>query len=366
MYFMKEMYAKIKDFLFRDVRRENEAKDTAILLRFLTLLAAAYYIILLGTTVRYLPLWMILFALISIVSMILVFIFSYHDRTAVCLYSYSIISAVSVSVFALFAGTDFGFQYIALFGIFIVFFRTEGALAYKYAYAVISGILIALVTLFAGMQDALPMTYSFVYKFTLMANVLYAMTIAIMISRFYCLKFSASEHKILQYSKKLEQLASVDALTGLQNRRSMMQHLERLATNYENSEIPFSIVIADIDHFKSVNDTYGHDTGDYVLKKLAEGFLGFMTERGHIARWGGEEFLFTFEGNNADYIFVELNNLKSLIKDTRFHFNDFDLNITMTFGLEEFDSGAGLLNVISKADQKLYIGKEQGRNRVIY
>lgn len=363
---MKQLYLKIKEFLFQDVKRENEAKDTAILLRVLTLLASLYDLILFGTVCRYLPLWMILFAVASIISMILVFIFSYRDKTAICLYSYSILSAVSVSVFALFAGTDFGFQYIALFSIFVVFFRTEGTLAYKYAYAIIIGIAIALVTMFAGMQDHLQVSYSLLYRSILMANVIYAMIIAITISRFFCLKFSASEHKILQYSKKLEQLASIDALTGLQNRRSMMTHLEKLAKSYENSEIPFSIVIADIDHFKSVNDTYGHDTGDYVLKKLAEVFRSFMADRGCVARWGGEEFLFTFEGNNADYIFVELNQLKTLIKDTQFRFNDFDLNITMTFGLEEFDSGAGLLNVISKADQKLYIGKEQGRNRVIY
>lgn len=364
--FMKRLYYKIKDFLFRDVQRENEAKDTAILLRLLTLLTAVYYLILLVATWSYLPAQIIFFAFVAIGSMIIVFTQLYRDKTAVCLYLYSIISAVSVSVFALYAGIDFGFQYIALFSIFVVFFRTEGALLYKYIYSIIIGIVIALVTLFAGMFDNVRLDHSIVYRFTLMANVIYAMLMAITISRFFCLKFSTSEHKILQYSKKLEQLASIDALTGLQNRRSMMQHLEKLAKNYEHAEIPFSIVIADIDHFKSVNDTYGHDTGDYVLKKLAEIFKDFMAERGHIARWGGEEFLFTFEGNNADYIFVELNNLKTLIKDTKFHFNDYDLNITLTFGLEEFDSGAGLLNVITKADQKLYIGKEQGRNRVIY
>lgn len=364
--FMKRLYYKIKDFLFRDVQRENEAKDTAILLRLLTLLTAVYYLILLVATWSYLPAQIIFFAFVAIGSMIIVFTQLYRDKTAVCLYLYSIISAVSVSVFALYAGIDFGFQYIALFSIFVVFFRTEGALLYKYIYSIIIGIVIALVTLFAGMFDNVRLDHSIVYRFTLMANVIYAMLMAITISRFFCLKFSTSEHKILQYSKKLEQLASIDALTGLQNRRSMMQHLEKLAKNYKHAEIPFSIVIADIDHFKSVNDTYGHDTGDYVLKKLAEIFKDFMAERGHIARWGGEEFLFTFEGNNADYIFVELNNLKTLIKDTKFHFNDYDLNITLTFGLEEFDSGAGLLNVITKADQKLYIGKEQGRNRVIY
>ncbi len=363
---MKTLYYKIKDFLFRDVKRENEAKDTAILLRLLTLLSTVYYILLVVVSFRCLPVWSILFAVISIILMIVIFSSSYRDKTAICLYSYSAVSAIFFSVFALISGTNFGFQYIALYSIFLVFFRTEGALAYKYTYAITTGILIAVITLIAGTHDYARIDQSFVFKFILMLNVVYAMIVAIMISRFFCLKFSASEHKILQYSKKLEQLASVDALTGLQNRRSMMQHLERLAKNYEHSEIPFSIVIADIDHFKSVNDTYGHDTGDYVLKKLAEVFKGFMAERGHVARWGGEEFLFTFEGNNADYIFVELNNLKTLIKDTQFHFNDFDLNITMTFGLEEFDSGAGLLNVISKADQKLYIGKEQGRNRVIY
>lgn len=363
---MKKLYQKIKDFLFRDVKRENEAKDTAILLRILTLFSIIYYLFLLCTTGTRLPLWMILVGCLAIILSFISFMLTYRDKTALCLYLYSTVSAVSVSIFTIFAGPDFGFQYIALFGVFLIFFRTEGTLAYKYAYSITTGVLIAFVTMFSGSLSTSQFCDTVIYRVTLMANVLYSTIIAITISRFYCLKFSASEHKILQYSKKLEQLASIDALTGLQNRRSMMTHLEKLEKNYEHSSIPFSIVIADIDHFKNVNDTYGHDTGDYVLKKLAEVFREFMADRGHVARWGGEEFLFTFEGSNADYIFVELNNLKTLIKNTEFHFNDYTLNITLTFGLEEFDSGAGLLEVITKADQKLYIGKEQGRNRVIY
>ncbi len=363
---MKQLYQTIKEFLFRDVKRENEVKDTAILLRFLTLLASLYYIILLITVIRHIPLWIAALAIALILSMILIFVYTYKDKTTVCLYLYCTTSAISVSTFAIFAGVDFGFQYIALLCIFVIFFRTEGSLVYKYTYTIITGILVALVTMYAGSFAKLQYQSSMFYRLILMANVLYATLIAIIISRFFCLKFSASEHKILQYSKKLEQLASIDALTGLQNRRSMMAHLEKLAKYYEHSDMPFSIVIADIDHFKNVNDTYGHDTGDFVLKKLAEIFKSFMNEKGHVSRWGGEEFLFTFEGNNADIIFVELNELKTLIKNTDFHFNNYDLNITLTFGLEEFDSGAGLLEVISKADQKLYIGKEQGRNRVIY
>ena len=363
---MKALFCKTKDFLFRDVKRENEAKDTAILLRLLTLLTTVYYILLFVVSFHFLPVWCAVFVIISILIMIVVFSFSYLDKTGPCLYVYSAFSAIFVSVFTFVFGNNFGFQYIALFSIFLVFFRTEGKLVYKYIYAFITGFLIAIITLIAVTYSCPQINHAFVIKFILMLNIVYAMVVAIMISRFFCLKFSASEHKILKYSKKLEQLASIDALTGLQNRRSMMQHLEKLAKNYDNAAVSFSIVIGDIDHFKNVNDTFGHDTGDYVLKKLAEVFNSFMAERGHVARWGGEEFLFAFEGNNADYIFIELNSLKTLIKDTKFHYNDYDLNITMTFGLEEFDSGAGLLNVISKADQKLYIGKEQGRNRVIY
>ncbi|HOO29269.1 MAG TPA: GGDEF domain-containing protein, partial [Lachnospiraceae bacterium] len=172
--------------------------------------------------------------------------------------------------------------------------------------------------------------------------------------------------KIIQYAKKLEHLATIDTLTQLQNRRGMMNHLRKLADSYSSTNYPFSLVISDIDLFKKVNDTYGHDTGDYVLANLAVILKDFMRDKGRVARWGGEEFLFVFEGKNGDYVFEELNKLKFLIEKSIFTYKDYSFSITMTFGLEEFDSNTGIEKTIEKADEKLYQGKEHGRNCVVY
>ena len=127
-----------------------------------------------------------------------------------------------------------------------------------------------------------------------------------------------------------------------------------------------TVAIGDIDFFKHINDTYGHDAGDYVLETIAKIMNEFMESKGMVARWGGEEFLFSFENINGDYAFEEMSKLLHLIERYEFSFNGTPIKVTMTFGLEEYDDNLGVDKVISKADEKLYMGKEQGRNRVIY
>ena len=92
----------------------------------------------------------------------------------------------------------------------------------------------------------------------------------------------------------------------------------------------------------------------------------FMDGKGLVARWGGEEFLFTFEGINGDYAFEETSKLLHLVEKYEFSYEGTPINVTMTFGVEEYDEFVGIDKVISKADEKLYMGKNQGRNRVIY
>ncbi|NLG03459.1 MAG: GGDEF domain-containing protein, partial [Clostridia bacterium] len=223
------------------------------------------------------------------------------------------------------------------------------------------------ITVYVGLRERFSYYMSTAcYLHILVINMIYFTATSITIARFYCLKFSHSEDKIMQYSKKLEALASVDALTGLFNRRHMNKHLEELERDYFNASQPFSIVIGDIDFFKKINDTYGHDAGDYVLTEISKLFLRFMKGKGEVARWGGEEFLFSFEGDNADFVFVELHNLRTLIKSHEFKYKDTLIQVTVTFGLEEYDSGIGLENTITRADAKLYTGKVEGRDRVVY
>lgn len=363
---MKRILKKIFDFIVRDVIRENELKDTAVLLRISLLYSAIYYFALCLVSIYSLPSF-IPFPAIILLIVIGLFIATYHDKTTICLYTFCVITVLSMSVFSFLFGSTLSFQYIIFFTISIIFYRTEGRLLIKYLTAISISILICGTTVYIGLQAQPIYHISLIYYLhILVLNMVYFTSTSITIARFYCMKFSHSEEKIMQYSRKLETLASMDALTNLYNRRHMNKHLEELEHNYFNANQPFSIAIADIDFFKKINDTYGHDAGDFVLSEISLLFHNFMKNKGQVARWGGEEFLFSFEGDNADYVFVELNTLRTLIRAHTFIYKENLIQVTVTFGLEEYDSGIGLENTITRADAKLYTGKVEGRDRVIY
>ena len=181
----------------------------------------------------------------------------------------------------------------------------------------------------------------------------------------YCNKFNLAETKLRQFNQKLVDMASIDALTKLANRRSMNEHLSLLVYENTRSGKPFCIAIADVDFFKKINDSYGHDAGDYVLTTLAEIFQSNMKGRGKVARWGGEEFLFSFEGMNVKQARNALELLRLQIEKHNFTYKDQTIKVTMTIGLEEYSQIIGIEATISKADQKLYNGKQNGRNQVV-
>lgn len=190
--------------------------------------------------------------------------------------------------------------------------------------------------------------------------------IVMMVSYYFCRQFTQAEHQVYVINRQLKKMASLDPLTGLMNRRGMSDVLPDMEDGYKNGTSGLSIAIGDIDFFKKVNDTYGHDCGDYVLKTVSAYFAKYMDGKGEICRWGGEEFLFAFSDKNADDVFVMLNDMRHAIKHMQFEFNDIKFNVTMTFGLEEYTPYAQLDSTIKKADEKLYLGKESGRDKVVY
>lgn len=175
------------------------------------------------------------------------------------------------------------------------------------------------------------------------------------------------EQKLVRYNTKLQKIASVDALTGLWNRRSMWEYIRAVEYDYEIGNAGFvSIAIADIDFFKRINDTYGHDAGDEVLKAVAELFMDKMKTYGRVCRWGGEEFLFVFYGRNGDAAYDVLQEIYDEIHRLTVSYENEEIRITMTFGLEEYDKNDGMEMAIRRADEKLYQGKETGRDKIVY
>ena len=179
-------------------------------------------------------------------------------------------------------------------------------------------------------------------------------------------KFARTEYKLYQYNVQLKKLAGSDPLTGLMNRRNILGIIAETLPRMLYGNDMMSVAIGDIDFFKKVNDSRGHDCGDYVLKELSNLFESFMEPLGYAARWGGEEFLFVFIHGNADNAYVELEKLRNSIEKLPLEFADHEFKITMTFGLEEHNMNEDIDETIKKADEKLYMGKESGRNKVVY
>lgn len=162
----------------------------------------------------------------------------------------------------------------------------------------------------------------------------------------------------------LRNLVEQDALTELFNRRSADRRLRQIIQKSESQQTPFCLAIGDIDFFKKVNDTYGHDCGDLVLKNVAAKLREHMRAGGFAARWGGEEFLLVFDRMDMAQAHRVLTRLLEDIRSMESHYEDQIVKVTMTFGLTAGDT-TDITELLRIADDKLYKGKADGRNRII-
>jgi len=170
---------------------------------------------------------------------------------------------------------------------------------------------------------------------------------------------------LLEAYETLEIIATTDPLTTLLNRREMLKRMEYERVNFERNQLPFSIIIADIDFFKKVNDTYGHDCGDHVLASVADILKENARKQDSISRWGGEEFLLMLPETDSNGAAILAEKLRIKIGESIFSTDTAEVKITMTFGISVFKGNEALDKLISKADVALYQGKESGRNRVV-
>ena len=155
-----------------------------------------------------------------------------------------------------------------------------------------------------------------------------------------------------------------DPLTNLINRGGMQNNFDNALSKSELDISDYSIIIADLDNFKRINDTYGHNAGDDVLKTVASTFLNTVDSTDYVCRWGGEEIL-VLTPHNIEHTKKLAENLRSTIEKTVIQSGELNINITATFGISQFAKGLSLSDIISKADNNLYIGKNSTKNCVI-
>lgn len=174
-----------------------------------------------------------------------------------------------------------------------------------------------------------------------------------------------AENEIIQANQRLLSMANTDPVTNLINRRMMMNHIEDEKLKVDRGGKPFTIVMVDIDNFKSINDVYGHDGGDFVLVQLAERIRLTLRKTDLVSRWGGDEFLFLLPETRLNEGATVAEKVRDRNIKSPFVYRERDIQVTLTFGVSQCTSEVGVGSVIRKADQALYLGKELGKNRVI-
>ena len=362
---MNRFYRKLRAFIFKDVSNERETRGLAVLLR---VLSACYVLYFLFVAISMASLFYYMHAFVALIfAGILVgcFVCTYDNQTKLALKIFHAVTISATIYFTLFTGWSMNFQWNILITILVLFYSLDISMKKKLRYMKFLFTLILALSVFTHMMPSYREGNAmFQFIFQTLHAVFYGVFLCTL-AYCYCNKFNLAETKLRQFNQKLVDMASIDALTKLANRRSMNEHLSLLV--YENTRAgkPFCIAIADVDFFKKINDSYGHDAGDYVLTTLAEIFQSNMKGRGKVARWGGEEFLFSFEGMNVKQARNALELLRLQIEKHNFTYKDQTIKVTMTIGLEEYSQIIGIEATISKADQKLYNGKQNGRNQVV-
>lgn len=168
-------------------------------------------------------------------------------------------------------------------------------------------------------------------------------------------------NELIKDKSELQKLSSRDTLTGLFNRFKLEEAFEYEQKQLNRYETDLSIIMMDLDNFKSVNDTYGHNVGDMFLKEIAEILINSFRDVDTVGRWGGEEFLILLPKTN-------LEDTKTIAEEVRrkielYQFNEIG-NRTASFGVATHSENESLSSLLNRADKALYTAKENGRNRV--
>ena len=164
--------------------------------------------------------------------------------------------------------------------------------------------------------------------------------------------------------RKLRELATKDALTGLSNRRHLLDLAQQEIARGRRGGEEVSLVLADIDDFKLINDGHGHDAGDQVLVHASQLFRGICRAQDTVARWGGEEFLFLLPATGQDAVREFAERVRATIAGTRFEHAGESIGFSLSLGVATLAGSESLDDAIGRADRALYRSKTEGRDRV--
>jgi diguanylate cyclase (GGDEF)-like protein len=220
----------------------------------------------------------------------------------------------------------------------------------------------AIFTLFPVISFLLLNSYAFLENYLFSTFVALILTTLLLFFSYYLIATSISVTKRLE---ELEQISITDSLTGLYNRRYLNQKIEQEYTRYLKINSTFALVTADIDLFKNINDQYGHDCGDTVLKSITQDIRNSIRTSDSVARWGGEEFLILLPATNREQAILLAERIRTTVEAHLYEFNNKSVSVTLTLGVAIANSTDTIDEIIKRADLALYYGKRKSRNCVI-
>ncbi len=299
------------------------------------------------------------FAIMSLISVVLYLINIYFlsDIKRINIATYGVV--VSVCFYIIYSTYILGYDKGSIMLLPILLLMVHTVFPKKAKVGIISSI-----TIFLGLCITMYIRYSVEAEFE---RELAYMELVNLVFAFGSILLLIYTRKITQkiiknYTEELEKIsneANRDFLTGLYNRRFIEKRF------IEESHEESYLVMADIDFFKKVNDTYGHNCGDEVLQGIARILTTSFRQNDVVCRWGGEEFLIYVR--DAEFIDLnkKLNNIRENIEKLVFKYEDCEFNITMSFGYSKVDMKLEVNQIIANADYALYNAKQTGRNKVV-
>lgn len=254
-------------------------------------------------------------------------------------------------------GLSLGFQHYLWGG--VTFIMLNNRLGRWSIAAITTGLTLTFLLL-SLLADSIPYSYGYpgLVPYVHSVNVV----IAFVATALTAYHFRTSSHDA---EREFEQLASTDALTGLYNRRRLTEEIEQRIALADREALELSVVLVDIDHFKSVNDTRGHDAGDAVLQEVARRLARRLRKTDLIGRWGGEEFLVLLHGPH-EHAEAMAASLCDAIAAEDVSLPRGSVPVAVTVGGSHYRPGESLDACIKRADLAMYRGKEAGRGRIVF
>lgn len=163
-------------------------------------------------------------------------------------------------------------------------------------------------------------------------------------------------------NKELNELLITDGLTKLYTRGYLMKKIKEEKTRYKRYKASFTLIMCDIDHFKKVNDTYGHDAGDLILKEVSKLMQNASRAQDTIARWGGEEFMILLPETTMAEAYHVAERMLLELREKVYTYENEEISVTMSFGLAMYEPKESIDELIKSVDEKLYEAKDSGRD----